>query len=466
MRPPSTVRSKATPDRECPPVPSFERHEDLLDATRRTPANDARSRRGVPRRPARGDRGAWSTTARGRSSCSAPAGARASSTSSRRGSCRDAGRGPTLHRRPLLALMRNQIAMAGRLGAPRRDDQLRATATSGTTIEAGARGRRDRRPADLARAARQRGFRDRDPARDRRARSACSSSTRRTASATGATTSGPTTGASARILAALPAGVPVLATTATANDRVVADVAEQLGEGVADRSRPAGRERRSRSGRVDARRPGRAAGVARRSISRTCPARGIVYCLTVADTQRVAAWLALAGHRRARLQRRRSTTERARGARGRAARQRDEGARRHVGARDGLRQARPRLRRPLPAAGLADRLLPAGRPRRAGASTRPAGILLRGREDDRIAEYFIQTAFPPTVNMEGILETLEAAGRPDVGGRAAVGGQPAEGTHRAGAEARSRSTARLPATAVGSRGPPNRGRRTRRASNA
>ena len=32
-----------------------------------------------------------------------------------------------------------------------------------------------------------------------------------------------------RILAALPPNVPVLATTATANDRVVADIGEQLG---------------------------------------------------------------------------------------------------------------------------------------------------------------------------------------------------------------------------------------------
>ena len=47
-----------------------------------------------------------------------------------------------------------------------------------------------------------------------------------------------------------------------------------------------------------------------------------------------------------------------------AAEQRDQGARRHHRARHGLRQARPRLRRPLPGAGLGRRLLPAGRSRR------------------------------------------------------------------------------------------------------
>ena len=57
----------------------------------------------------------------------------------------------------------------------------------------------------------------------------CSSSTRRTASPTGATTSAPTTAGSARCSPTCPHGIPVLATTATANARVTADVAEQLG---------------------------------------------------------------------------------------------------------------------------------------------------------------------------------------------------------------------------------------------
>ena len=55
------------------------------------------------------------------------------------------------------------------------------------------------------------------------------SSTRRTASRTGATTSGPTTGASRDVLAGLGDDVPVLAATATANQHVEADVATQIG---------------------------------------------------------------------------------------------------------------------------------------------------------------------------------------------------------------------------------------------
>ena len=46
---------------------------------------------------------------------------------------------------------------------------------------------------------------------------------------------------------------------------------------------------------------------------------------------------------------------------------------------------------------------------RAGrAVDRAYGILLSGREDDDIADFFIRNAFPPTVNMHEILRALEA----------------------------------------------------------
>ena len=69
------------------------------------------------------------------------------------------------------------------------------------------------------------------------------------------------------------------------------------------------------------------------------------------------------GHRRPAVQRRHRARG-ARGARAGPAREPAQGPRRDGRPRDGLRQAGPRLRRPLPAPGLADRLLPAGRPRR------------------------------------------------------------------------------------------------------
>ena len=47
---------------------------------------------------------------------------------------------------------------------------------------------------------------------------------------------------------------------------------------------------------------------------------------------------------------------------------------------------------------------------RAGRAVENAyGILLAGREDDAIAEYFLSTAFPPTARMKDILAALEGA---------------------------------------------------------
>ncbi len=110
------------------------------------------------------------------------------------------------------------------------------------------------------------------------------------------------------LLADLPTGIPVLATTATANARVTADVAEQLAAGVGARVS-------ADSGSVDE------VVVLRGSLDRETlrlgvlrlrtaeqrlawladhlaeqPGSGIVYCLTVAATQEVAAYLAARGH--------------------------------------------------------------------------------------------------------------------------------------------------------------------------
>jgi len=92
-----------------------------------------------------------------------------------------------------------------------------------------------------------------------------------------------------RVLDALPAGVPVLACTATANDRVVEDVAVQLGQDLLIERGALGRE-----------------GLALQVIDLPSPAArmawlaevvpgldgtGIVYCLTKRDADQVAEWL-------------------------------------------------------------------------------------------------------------------------------------------------------------------------------
>jgi ATP-dependent DNA helicase RecQ len=208
-----------------------------------------------------------------------------------------------------------------------------------------------------------------------------------------------------RLLPLLGPAVPVLATTATANDRVVEDVAAQLGEGVAIIRGPLARD----TLRLDAIRLNdqaeRLAWLAE-NLPRL-PGSGIVYCLTVADTERVAAWL----------------------------QSRDIDARAYSGPmtapdREALEDAlianemkalvatvalgmgfdKPDLgfvvhyQRPSSAIAYYQQVGRAGR-----AVERAYGILLAGREDDEIADYFLRTAFPPADRMRELLATLEAA---------------------------------------------------------
>ncbi|QZY29224.1 RecQ family ATP-dependent DNA helicase [Nocardioides coralli] len=96
------------------------------------------------------------------------------------------------------------------------------------------------------------------------------------------------------LLADLPDGIPVLATTATANQRVTDDVAEQLGTGVLVLRGSLDRES-LRLGVVRLKTPEqRLAWLADHLTEQ--PGSGIVYCLTVAATQEVADYLRSRGH--------------------------------------------------------------------------------------------------------------------------------------------------------------------------
>ena len=96
------------------------------------------------------------------------------------------------------------------------------------------------------------------------------------------------------LLGDLPDGVPVLATTATANARVTADVAEQLGTDVLVQRGSLDRES-LRLGVVRLRTAQqRLAWLADHLAEQ--PGSGIVYCLTVAATQEVADYLRSRGH--------------------------------------------------------------------------------------------------------------------------------------------------------------------------
>ncbi|MBA3783157.1 MAG: ATP-dependent DNA helicase RecQ, partial [Nocardioides sp.] len=106
----------------------------------------------------------------------------------------------------------------------------------------------------------------------------------------------------------LPAGIPVLATTATANARVTDDVAEQLGKDVLVLRGSLDRES-LRLGVVRLKTAEqRLAWLADHLAEQ--PGSGIVYCLTVAQTQEVADYLRSRGHEVAAYSGQTETTER------------------------------------------------------------------------------------------------------------------------------------------------------------
>ncbi len=314
---------------------------------------------------------------------------------------RDEGHGPTLIISPLLALMRNQIAMAGRLG-------LRAmTIHSGNKEEWAAV--EDALGTDSV-----------DVLLISPERLANEDFTSRVLPSIQGSIGlfvvdeahcisdwghdfRPDYRRIGRILRLLSPAVPVLATTATANDRVVADVAEQLGGEVAIIRGPLARE----SLRLDAIRLAdqaeRLAWLAEQLPN--LPGSGIVYCLTVADTTRVAGWLASRGID-------------ARAYNAALAQPEREGLEDALIAGEvkalvatvalGMGFDKPDLgfvihyQRPGSAIAYYQQVGRAGR-----AVERAYGILLSGREDDEIADYFIRTAFPPTARMEDVLAVLE-----------------------------------------------------------
>jgi ATP-dependent DNA helicase RecQ len=92
-----------------------------------------------------------------------------------------------------------------------------------------------------------------------------------------------------RIVRLLPRSVPILCTTATANDRVIADVTEQLGQGLEVLRGPLERESLALSVVELPEQAQRLAWMAQ--TIPTLAGSGIVYCLTVADAGRVAGWL-------------------------------------------------------------------------------------------------------------------------------------------------------------------------------
>ncbi len=206
-----------------------------------------------------------------------------------------------------------------------------------------------------------------------------------------------------RLLPAFGPVVPVVGTTATANDRVVADVAAQLGRDVQVVRGPLARASLHLDAITLADQAERLAWLAEHIPG--MPGSGIVYCLTVADTERVTTWLRANGMNAAAYNADVDSVVR-------------EGLEQDLLANRlkvlvatialGMGFDKPDLgfvvhfQRPGSPIGYYQQVGRAGR----GVAD-AYGVLLTGREDDEIAEYFITTAFPPTERLREILGVLE-----------------------------------------------------------
>ncbi|MDD3157334.1 MAG: RecQ family ATP-dependent DNA helicase [Anaeromusa sp.] len=212
------------------------------------------------------------------------------------------------------------------------------------------------------------------------------------------------------IVANLPPNVPVLATTATANNRVIQDVQEQLG-GLQVQRGPLLREslhiqviklggQEERLAWLD------------ENIERM-PGTGIIYCLTVASCEKVVKWLKDRGHNVEAYHSQLKSSE-------------QDSSELRIEREKCLMKNKVKALVATVALGMGFDKPDVGfvvhyqRPGnliayyqqigRAGRSLKNAyAILLSGREDDEIQEYFIQSAFPTEIEMTEVLNHIEGS---------------------------------------------------------
>ena len=211
-----------------------------------------------------------------------------------------------------------------------------------------------------------------------------------------------------RVLDLLPRGVPVLCCTATANDRVVDDVRDQLGTGLVPLRGPLGREG-LRLHVLEMPSPRERMAWLAQVVPRL-EGTGVIYCLTIHDTNNLASWL----------------------------RSRDIDAVAYSGSTDPA--ARPEIEQDLlsnqrkvvvatsalgmgfdkPDLAFVIHYQAPGSPiayyqqvGRAGRKLdRSWGILLSGSEDRDIQDHFIEGAFPPADLATEVVAALEARAEP------------------------------------------------------
>jgi ATP-dependent DNA helicase RecQ len=211
-----------------------------------------------------------------------------------------------------------------------------------------------------------------------------------------------------RILRALPRNIPVLATTATANDRVVEDVVSQLGPNLEIQRGTLTRASLSLQNIYLRSQAERMAWLAH--ILPNLPGSGIIYTLTVRDSERLADWLRSRG----------INAEPYNGAMETELREALEERLLNNDVKAlvatvalGMGFDKPDLgfvihfQRPASVVHYYQQIGRAGR-----AVDNAFCVLLNGEEDDSIADYFIRTAFPTPENVDQLLEAMRAANGP------------------------------------------------------
>ncbi len=219
-----------------------------------------------------------------------------------------------------------------------------------------------------------------------------------------------------RILQALPQNIPVLATTPTANNRVVSDIIAQLGSNLRVSRGALARESLSLQNIHLASPAARLAWLAQ--YLPAISGSGIIYTLTVRDAERVASWLQFQGidasayHSEKDGEVRLELEERL---------LKNQIKALVATTALGMGFDKPDLgfvihyQRPGSAVHYYQQVGRAGR-----AVERAYGILLSGDEDDDIANYFIKTAFPPQAHTQQVLSALNQAEDGLAGAGAAV----------------------------------------------
>ncbi|MDX6346208.1 MAG: ATP-dependent helicase RecQ [Streptomyces sp.] len=214
------------------------------------------------------------------------------------------------------------------------------------------------------------------------------------------------------MLADLPPGVPVLATTATANARVTADVAEQLGTGDTEGALllrgPLDRESLSLA---VLRLPDAAHRLAWLADHLgELPGSGIIYTLTVAAAEEVTAFLRQRGYEVASYSGR---TEDADRKAAESALLANEVKALVATSALGMGFDKPDLGFVVHLGSPSSPIAYYQQVGRAGRGVDHAEVLLMpGAEDEKIWEYFASLAFPPEEQVRRTLEVLAAAGRP------------------------------------------------------